>query len=116
MLLLGEAFEALGNRPQAFYWYLEAKRQRLHDPRQKELDGKLKGLIAACGIEDIDRMAAYAAGTPYAPIVRQQKANIFLEQDELEKANPGNIVTLQTEPMIDAWEVLGLLRKAANHS
>ncbi|MBW1828203.1 MAG: outer membrane protein assembly factor BamD, partial [Deltaproteobacteria bacterium] len=27
MLLLGEAFEALGNRPQAFYWYLEAKRQ-----------------------------------------------------------------------------------------
>lgn len=86
MLLLGEAFEALGNRPQAFYWYLEAKRQGSHDPRQEELDGKLEGLIAVSGIEDIDRMAEYAAGTRYAPIVRHQRANIFLEQDELEKA------------------------------
>ena len=86
MLLSGEAFEALGNRPQAFYWYLEVRKQHPHGPRQEELDGRLEGLIEASEMEDIDRMDVYAAGTSYAPLVRQQRANIFLEQDELEKA------------------------------
>jgi hypothetical protein len=40
---------------------------------------------------------------------------IISEKGEaLEKANPGNIVTLKTSPPLEAWEINGLLRKAAD--
>lgn len=33
--------------------------------------------------------------------------------EELDKANPGNMVTLQTKPTLDCWEAVGLIRKKA---
>nr|MBF0223531.1 U32 family peptidase [Desulfobulbaceae bacterium] len=41
------------------------------------------------------------------------KKIISQKGEVLEKANPGNIVTLMTEPVLDCWEVLGLIRKKA---
>jgi len=87
LLLLGENFEALGDKPQAFYWFLEAKKQCFDEPpRQKELDERLEFLVNTSEIEDIDRLEVYAAGTHYVPAVRHRKATVLLEQDELEKA------------------------------
>ena len=87
MSLLGADFEALGDMPQAFYWFLEAKKGSFNEPqRQDDLDEKLTYLIEASDIEDIDRMALYATGTHYAPLVRQRRAGIYLEHDDFEKA------------------------------
>ncbi|MCP4579610.1 MAG: ABC transporter substrate-binding protein [Deltaproteobacteria bacterium] len=87
MLLLGENFEALGDNPQAFYWFLEAKKECFDDPqRQTDLDERLLYLIKTSGIEDIDQLEVYATGTHYAPSVRHRRAMVLLEQDDLEKA------------------------------
>ncbi len=87
MQLLGDDFEALGDRPQAFYWFLEAKKGCFEDAqRQNELHGKLERLINFSEFADLDRLEVYATGTHYAPSIRRQRANIFLDQDELEKA------------------------------
>ncbi|HFQ81648.1 MAG TPA: U32 family peptidase [Desulfobacterales bacterium] len=48
------------------------------------------------------------------PGFKQQQARIIRinnEKGELEKANPGNMVELQTEPPIVDWQVNGLLRR-----
>ena len=108
MSLLGEDFEALGDKPQAFYWFLEAKKGRFNEPvRQKDLDEKLAYLIEVSDIEDIDRIAVYAAGTHYAPLVRQRRADIFLDRDELEKARAVamNMVEDTHEP---SWVLAGM--------
>jgi len=87
MLLLGECFEAQGDNPQAFYWFLEAKKESFGEPqRQADLDERLLYLIETSGIEDIDQLELYAAGTHYAPSVRHRKATVFLEHDNLEEA------------------------------
>ena len=87
MLLLGEDFESLKNKPQAFYWFLEAKKESLDDPqKEEELNERLVYLINTCGIEDIPLLEVYAAGTHYAPLVRNRKAVVFFEHDDLEKA------------------------------
>ncbi len=37
------------------------------------------------------------------------------EKNEIvDKANPGNLIHLKTEPVFDGWQVLGLLRKAVD--
>ncbi len=87
MLLLGEDFKALGDTPQAFYWFLEAKKGSFEDTqRQDELHEELDSLIKSSELADLDRLEVYATGTHYAPSIRRQRANIFLDQDELEKA------------------------------
>ncbi len=87
MLLLGKNFQALKNKPQAFYWFLEATKEWFDKPeKQQELDEKLEALINSCELEDLDLLETYADGTHTAPAVHRRKADIFLEQDELEKA------------------------------
>jgi len=87
MLLLGENFEALGDKSQAFYWFLEAKKECFEYPqKQDELHERLVYLIETSGIEDIDRLALYAVGTHYAPSIRQRKAALLLEEGDIENA------------------------------
>lgn len=87
MMLLGDNFEALENIPQAFYWFLEARKESFHDPQiQTALDERLRYLIRTSDIQNLDRLRIYASGTHYAARIRHRKAEVFLEHDELQKA------------------------------
>ncbi len=109
MQLLGEDFQALGDKPQTFYWFLEAKKGCLEDAqRQNELHGKLESLIKSSEIADLDRLEVYATGTHYAPSIRRQRANIFLDQDELEKAREVAMSMVQDARQEQSWISQGM--------
>jgi len=112
MVLLGENFEVLGDNPQAFYWFLEAKKECFDEPRrQADLDERLLFLIKTSGIEDIDQLVVYAAGTHYAPSVLHRKAVIFLEQDDLEKAGEIAMSLVQDPEPSWVWAGMDLLAR-----
>ncbi len=108
MQLLGDDFEALGDKPQAFYWFLEAKKGSFKEAqRQNELHEKLESLIRFSALADLDRLEVYATGTHYAPLIRRQRANIFLDQDELEKAREVAMTMVQ-ETQEESWISQGM--------
>ena len=108
MSLLGANFDALGDRPQAFYWFLEAKKGSFNEPhRQENLDEKLARLIEVSDNEDIDRITVYAVGTHYVPLVRQRRAGIFMEQDEFEKAREVAMAMVQ-DTHDPSWALAGM--------
>ncbi len=88
MLLLGEDFEALEDRPNAFYWFLEARKEFFNEPQvYSDIDERLKYLITTSGEEDLSLLTTYSEGTHYAPLVRRRSAIVYLELDDLEKAS-----------------------------
>ena len=86
-VLLGRDFKAMEDNPQAFYWWLKAKDECLDDvQRQGELNKELEELIETSGVEDLEQLADYAVGSDYAPEIYYRTARIFLQRNELEKA------------------------------
>jgi len=107
LLLLGKNFEAMGNNPQAFYWFLKAKKEFFDDlNRQEELNEKLKELISACEVEDIEQLTGYAAGSDYALELYHRMAIAFLEHDELKKAEDVAMSLLRSTQK-DSWVSAG---------
>ena len=86
-VLLGKDFKAMEDNPQAFYWWLKAKDEFLDDvQRQGELNKELEELIETSGVEDLEQLADCAVGSDYAPEIYYRTARIFLQRNELEKA------------------------------
>ena len=97
LVLAGEDFKALGDNPQAFYWWHKAKEAYLHDPQsQGELDEKLQELIEASGIEDLNLLAKYAAGSDHAPRIYHRMASLLLEHNEPEKAQKAAVSLIES--------------------
>jgi ABC-type branched-subunit amino acid transport system substrate-binding protein len=108
LLILGKDFEAMGDYPQAFYWFLKAKKEYLDDLyRQGELNEKLEELIRACELEDIEQLSGYAAGSDYAPGVYHRMATVFLEHDELEKASEAAMSLIRSTQQ-ESWVSAGM--------
>jgi len=86
-LLLGEDFSALGDKAEAFHWWLMAKTLWENDPEEAaRIDGKLNELISGGGPILLRQYAGDAAGTPYAPKIYDRMARIHLELGESEPA------------------------------
>jgi len=87
LMLLGDNFSALGEKVEAFGWWLKAKEAWSDDPQKiAQLDEKLNELILSSGPKSLDPLAGYAAGTLYAPKIYYRMASIYLEQNDTEQA------------------------------
>lgn len=86
-LLLGKNLKALGDNPGAFRWWLRAESEWVDDlQRQAEINDKLEELISTSDIEDLGALAELAAETDYSPKIYYRMAAIYVEQNELDKA------------------------------
>ncbi len=87
LILLGDNYRAVGDKVEAFGWWLKAKEAWSDDPQRiAQLDEKLNELISSSGPKSLDRIAADAAGTLYAPKIYYRIASIYLEQNETKQA------------------------------
>ncbi|MCJ7685089.1 MAG: penicillin-binding protein activator [Desulfobacteraceae bacterium] len=87
LILLGDNFSALGEKAEAFSWWLKAKEAWSDDPQRiAQLDEKLNELISNSGLKTLDQLAGGAAGTLYAPKIYYRIASIYLEQNETKQA------------------------------
>ena len=86
LILLGDDSSALGEKSEAFGWWLKAKEAWYDDPEKiAQLDKKLNELISNSGLKTLDQLANGAAGTLYAPKIYYRIASIYLEQNETEQ-------------------------------
>jgi branched-chain amino acid transport system substrate-binding protein len=86
-LLLGDDFSALGDKAEAFHWWLMAKTLWENDSEEAaRLDGKLNELISSSGPMLLRQFTGDAEKTSYAPKIYDRMAQIHLEQGESEPA------------------------------
>jgi len=86
-LLLGDDFSALGDRAEAFHWWLKAKNLQPDGSDQAaRLDTKLNALISGSDPALLSQLAGDAEGTSYAPKIYHRMARNHLELGELEAA------------------------------
>lgn len=86
-LLLGEDFSALGDKAEAFHWWLLSKRLWPDASEQAaQLDRRLNELISGSGPTLLSQFARDAEGTSYAPKIYHRMAQIHLEQGDAEAA------------------------------
>jgi len=108
LLLLGDSYSALGDRPQAFYWWLKAKGEPPDDlQRQAALDEKLGKVIKASRSEgELEELAGYAEGSDLAPEIYYRLASSYLERDELGRARKAAMSLVKSTPD-QFWVLLG---------
>ena len=119
LVLLGDDFNAMGDKVEAFHWYLMAK--TLWPDGSEEaaaLDGKLNLLIDASGPILLRQFVKDAAGTPYAPRIYDRMARVYMEQGESEPAEDA-ARSLIRSTRDDVWKAKGTalmerLREAAD--
>ena len=87
LYLLGEDFEALGDRLEAFRWWLLAEQEGISDlPLRTQVRERLEKIIAQSPIGALESMAEYATGTDFAPKIFYRMAVLLLEDKDLEGA------------------------------
>ena len=114
LILLGNNSRALGDKVEAFRWWLKAKEAWSEDPQRLTLlDEKLNELIWSSVPELLDQFADYAAGTLYAPKIYYRMASIYLEQNETKQAKEA-ATSLLNSTKDEEWLLKGskLLKRA----
>jgi len=107
LILLGKDFNALGDKPQAFYWWLKAKEEYPDNIlRQEELNKELDELVRTSKIEELERISEYAAESDYAPKIYHRIATFFVDQNELEKAQKAAMSLVQSTTE-NSWILVG---------
>jgi len=114
LILLGNNFSALGEKAEAFGWWLKAKESWPDDPQKiAQLDEKLNELISSSGPKSLDQLAGGAAGTLYAPKIYYRMASIYLEQNEPKQAKEAATALIHSTKD-EEWQSKGmeLLKRA----
>jgi len=84
MALLGNNYNALGDRPESFKWRLAAMMVNNGQDSQhikEELRAKTIELIKACSGDELEKMAAYGAESEYLPYIYHRLAAIAVEEN-----------------------------------
>jgi ABC-type branched-subunit amino acid transport system substrate-binding protein/predicted negative regulator of RcsB-dependent stress response len=102
-LLLGEDFSALGDKVEAFHWWLMAKSLWADDSEQAaQLDRKLNELINSSGPTLLTQFAREAEGSSYAPKIYHRMAQIHLDQGERKEAERASTALIHSTTD-DVW-------------
>lgn len=99
LYLLGLDSKALGDLPKAFYWWLKALGEfEESSVKGREISQRLKGLINVGTPDELELMADFAAGTPFAPQIYHRVASSYLEDRDLEKARTAVMALIRSAP------------------
>ena len=96
-VLLGDNYLELGDKIEAFTWWMEAKKQCAdHSDTMAALDGKLNQLISESSPPLLGPMALTAAQTPFAPIIYFRMATLYEDLGELDLAKSAATALIQS--------------------
>jgi branched-chain amino acid transport system substrate-binding protein len=87
MSLLGDNYNALGNRPESFRWRLAAMKTNSAQDSQnlkKELNAKILDSINTGSRTELEQMAGYGSDSQYIPYIYHRLATISLEENKIE--------------------------------
>ena len=107
LMLLGESSVALGDNPQAFNWWLEARNEFLDEPKMlREINAKIAELVKRSDIEELQELRGYAAHTEYEPEILRMISVTYIEHSELNKAMDAAMALVRSTPEQD-WVLVG---------
>ncbi|MFH1490001.1 MAG: penicillin-binding protein activator [Pseudomonadota bacterium] len=107
LILIGNNNKALGNTPEAFFWWFKASREpRISQLTHDKLSERITELILKAPMDDLKATAVYAEGSPFAPLIHHRIASLHLEAGDLEEAKRAamNLVKSTTE---QKWVSMG---------
>jgi ABC-type branched-subunit amino acid transport system substrate-binding protein len=97
----------LGNRDQAFYWWVQAKKISGGDAHlQSELLKKLGKMIDGGDVQTLERFAVYAEQTDLAPRIYYRIASLYLSTGDLLNARKAAMALVRATPE-QKWVTLG---------
>jgi len=107
LFLMGRNFRAKSDNPKAFYWWLKTV-ERFDDlpMKQQKISDRMIGLIKNGRIDELKKMAEYAAGSEYTPHIYHNMASIYLEENNLEEAREAAMALVRSTPKQN-WVSMG---------
>ncbi|MBU2499539.1 MAG: tetratricopeptide repeat protein, partial [Proteobacteria bacterium] len=107
LLLLGNDFLALKDKPRAFNWWLKATMEFMDSPERKdEIENRIVGLIESATLEDLTEMSNLGEGTPFAPPIFHKMASLYMERNRLQEAKDAAAALVRSTPE-QRWVDLG---------
>ena len=98
-LLLGKSTGALGDKGEAFAWFVRASSAFPEDdPIRQEVESYLAALLETADMDSLKRMAEAASGTKYLPSVYDKMATLALEADDLDAARDAAMALVRSTP------------------
>ena len=107
LILIGRNKRALGDNPEAFFWWHKASKEMDDSPQMREkMVERIITLIQGALIDELKEMAVYAEGSPYAPQVYHRMTTLYLEADKLKEAK-GAAMALVRSTTEQKWVSIG---------
>ncbi|MBN1849377.1 MAG: penicillin-binding protein activator [Deltaproteobacteria bacterium] len=102
LFLVGRNHNALGDIPQAFFWWLTASQENdigygIPD-RRDDIHERITGLIQRATIKELEYMTIWDTGSVYLPEIYHRIASLYLENRELEKARKAAMDLVRSSP------------------
>jgi len=115
LLYMGDSYMALGQRPSALVWWLEAKRGLRNDEDLRNQVGeRIELLIRKADLRDLQTFYAQAGSGEYEQVILHRIAGMLLDRGELDSAKKTAMALVRSTPQ-QFWVDLGrqLLQKIA---
>jgi branched-chain amino acid transport system substrate-binding protein len=99
LILLGQNFIALHDRPKAFYWWRMAFDILRESPeRQQRVEDRMIGLIESGELEELVEMAGYAEDSVFAPPIHYKIASFYLAEHRFQEAKGAAMALVRSTP------------------
>ncbi len=109
LFILGNSYKSLGNRVEAFRWWLNtatALSAGYNLPESRaDLDDLIIDLINQSEADELMEMAEYGAGSLYIPPIYQRMASLYFDQGRLEEARKFAMLLVRSsrDPFLISW-------------
>ena len=99
LILLGQNFIALQDRPKAFYWWRMAFDILRESPeRQQRVEDRMIGLIESGELKELVEMAGYAEDSVFAPPIHYKIASLYLAEHRFQEAKGAAMALVRSTP------------------
>ena len=111
--LLGKSYQAMGDYPAAFSWFLKARESitgvAYPENKEKQIDSLVIELINSSQITDLTEMLKLDYNGIYAPHIHRKFALLYMEENQLQKARESAmsfVLSTKDQAMVNAGREL----------
>jgi len=111
LILLGKSYRAIGDRAEAFRWWVEAAGNlpvsEYQDVDQgRNIDALITHLIDSSTAAELEEMAAYDPQGAYSPIIYHRLVELSLEENRFDDAKEFTLLLVRSSPE-QRWVTIG---------
>jgi branched-chain amino acid transport system substrate-binding protein len=110
LILLGKSYSAIGDRAEAFRWWLDAAKTLVSEYQEvdqgRNIDALITDLIDSSTAAELEEMAAYDSQGGYSPIIYHRLVELSLEENRFDDAKEFTLLLVRSSQE-QRWLTIG---------